>query len=243
MGGIFYVYEHWRPDRDVCFYVGKGEGRRSGVMYGRNRYHTRVQEKLARLGMCVEVRLVADGLTEPEAFDLEIERIAFWRGQGIPLANLTAGGEGGSDPSEETRELMRQRKLGRKLTDEHRQKIGEASKRSQADPAVKAKQREAMAKAFATPEYKAKQSRSQREKPRTKEHYEKVAAALRGRKLSPEHREKARRASLGRKQPQEEIERRRISLRAAWVRRRAKMAAEKGTEEETLYLWPWDEEN
>ena len=21
---IFYVYEHWRPDKSVCFYVGKG---------------------------------------------------------------------------------------------------------------------------------------------------------------------------------------------------------------------------
>jgi hypothetical protein len=25
----FYVYEHWRPDKDVCFYVGKGHGRRA----------------------------------------------------------------------------------------------------------------------------------------------------------------------------------------------------------------------
>ena len=22
-GPVFYVYEHWRPDLDVCFYVGK----------------------------------------------------------------------------------------------------------------------------------------------------------------------------------------------------------------------------
>jgi hypothetical protein len=20
----FYVYEHWRPDKDICFYVGEG---------------------------------------------------------------------------------------------------------------------------------------------------------------------------------------------------------------------------
>ena len=26
---IFYVYEHWRPDHDECFYVGKGKGGRA----------------------------------------------------------------------------------------------------------------------------------------------------------------------------------------------------------------------
>ena len=25
----YYVYEHWRPDKDVCFYVGKGKGGRA----------------------------------------------------------------------------------------------------------------------------------------------------------------------------------------------------------------------
>ena len=41
--GRFYVYEHWRPDRDECFYVGKGKGGRANVMYGRNRHHEAVQ--------------------------------------------------------------------------------------------------------------------------------------------------------------------------------------------------------
>ena len=26
---IFYVYEHWRPDKDTCFWVGKGKGDRA----------------------------------------------------------------------------------------------------------------------------------------------------------------------------------------------------------------------
>ena len=25
MATIFYVYEHWRPDKDLPFYVGKGK--------------------------------------------------------------------------------------------------------------------------------------------------------------------------------------------------------------------------
>lgn len=29
MKNNFYVYEHWRLDRDECFYVGKGTGKRA----------------------------------------------------------------------------------------------------------------------------------------------------------------------------------------------------------------------
>lgn len=31
---IFYVYEHWRPDKDVCFYVGKGSKGRARTFIG-----------------------------------------------------------------------------------------------------------------------------------------------------------------------------------------------------------------
>lgn len=92
----FYVYEHWRPDRDECFYVGKGKGQRAFTKHGRarNKQYARIVKKLARLGMCIEIRMVQSGLSETEAFALEIERIAFWRGAGINLANMTDGGEG-----------------------------------------------------------------------------------------------------------------------------------------------------
>ena len=109
----FYVYEHWRPDTDECFYVGKGRGKRANSMYGRNRHHKFIQSKLSSMGMCVEVRIVAGELTEDEAFNLEIERIKFWKQYGINIVNLTDGGEG---------------QFGRKLSEESRIKIGIASK-------------------------------------------------------------------------------------------------------------------
>lgn len=90
----FYVYEHWRPDRDECFYVGKGHGKRANKMSCRNRHHTAIQAKLSRLGMAVEVRMVQVGIEESAAHSLEVDRIAFWRLAGIDLANLTDGGEG-----------------------------------------------------------------------------------------------------------------------------------------------------
>jgi len=94
--GKFYVYEHWRPDTDVCFYVGKGARGRARRMKDRNPHHQAVVKKLSKLGMCVEIRMVHSGLTEDEAFAKEVERIAFWRGLGVSLVNRTNGGEGPS---------------------------------------------------------------------------------------------------------------------------------------------------
>lgn len=211
MWGKFYVYEHVRPDRDEVFYVGKGNGRRANEMNGRNRHHKAIQAKLSRLGMAVEVRMVAMGMDEEYAFALEIERIAFWRADGADLTNISGGGEGSSNPSEKTRALMRSRKLGGKLTEEHKANISKASKIALARPEVKAKLSASLKVALNTPEAKERASKHFKALVRTEEHCARIAAAHKGKKLSPEHAEKARQASLGRKQTQEEIERRRIA--------------------------------
>jgi hypothetical protein len=120
----FYVYEHWRLDRDECFYVGKGKGGRAYKMRDRNRFHSAVVQKVQRDGFGIEVKIVASGLTETEAFTLEKERIAFWRSSGADLANSTNGGDGvsGLKMSEEARLKMRNAKLGKKQTREQIEK-------------------------------------------------------------------------------------------------------------------------
>lgn len=92
----FYVYEHWRTDRDECFYVGKGKGIRAYKMNCRNRHHKAIQAKVSREGAAIEIKIVSSGLSEEEAFFIEMERIAFWRDKKVDLANLTSGGEGPS---------------------------------------------------------------------------------------------------------------------------------------------------
>ena len=96
MSNRFYVYEHWRPDRDECFYVGKGKGKRAYEMNRNNPHHRNIIKKLQSLGMCAEIRLVADGLEESDAFAMEIERIAFWRSIGVNIVNVSSGGQGPS---------------------------------------------------------------------------------------------------------------------------------------------------
>lgn len=126
----FYVYEHWRPDRGECFYVGKGHGRRAYDMRrGRNRWHKFMTSKLAGLGTAVEIRIIADGLTEAEAFEKEIERITFWRNDGADLCNLTDGGDGpsGYKFSDERKASAAMKSKGRKHTPEARAKMSAAA--------------------------------------------------------------------------------------------------------------------
>jgi NUMOD3 motif len=127
-GSVFYVYEHWRPDKDVCFYVGKGHGKRAQrLRRGKNKHHSNIVAKLARLGMCVEIRMVQSSLTEGEAIAAEIDRIAFWRAIGVPLANLTDGGEGvtGHQHSDATRAVIKAKRKAQKIvhSEETRQKL------------------------------------------------------------------------------------------------------------------------
>lgn len=126
----FYVYEHWRPDRDECFYVGKGAGNRAHDMHKRNKYHKAIRAKLGRLGMCVEVKMVASNLTELEAFNLEIERIAYWKANNVDLANLTVGGEGskGLKWTEKAKAKLSQQRIGRTASEETKKKLSEISK-------------------------------------------------------------------------------------------------------------------
>lgn len=121
---IFYVYEHWRPDRDECFYVGEGHGARANTLgKSRNRHHRAIQAKLSRMGMCVEVRLVREGLVKDDARLLEIERIAFWRANGIAIVNMNAGGLGGTSPTAEVRAKMSRVHKGKTISAAHRAAI------------------------------------------------------------------------------------------------------------------------
>jgi hypothetical protein len=121
-----YVYEHWRPDLGQPFWVGKGTGKRRHVLSRRNRHHSNIVGKLNSLGLEVEIRIVADGLSDESAFELEKKRIEFWRDQNIRLANVSVGGKGGMAGmrrSEESRAKQSSTMTGRKLSTPHIEKI------------------------------------------------------------------------------------------------------------------------
>jgi hypothetical protein len=137
---MFYVYEHWRPDKNECFYVGKGKVyagkpyRAYSMSKRRNRHHRAIVDKLREAGLQPEVRIVFNTDVEDEAFAREIERIALWRRLGVALANSADGGgrNSGWKLSDERKRLVAESKkgntyrLGAVLSEETRQKISAA---------------------------------------------------------------------------------------------------------------------
>ena len=126
MIGIYYVYEHWRPDTNQCFYVGKGKKKRAWSLKSRNRHHTSIVSKLTSLGLTVEVRIIIDGLSEETAFMVEKDLIAKYGRDN--LTNMTLGGEGptGRKVSEETKKKLKLIRTGKKPSKETRQKMSAA---------------------------------------------------------------------------------------------------------------------
>jgi len=193
----FYVYEHWRTDRDECFYVGKGKGRRAYILRDRNSHHRGIVAKLIRMGFAVEIRIVASGLIEDEAFQVERDRIAFWRSSGVDITNVTDGGDGVS---------------GLKMSDESKKKMSDAKKGKPGRATMLGKKH--------SDETRAKMSAAQKGVKKSPEHAAKVGARHKGKKVvvSPETAKKISEAHRGRKHTEETKQ----NMRNGWIVRKMK---------------------
>ena len=205
----FYVYAFLRLD-GTPYYIGKGQGNRINRPTGRT---TKLPPKDRR-------KVLASGLTEPEAFEYEVALISLLgrkdQGTGC-LRNLTDGGEGPSGyiPSAEHRAKLSAANKGRNPSPETRAKISAAA--SNPSPETRAKM--SAAGSNPSPETRAKLSAAHKGRIKSPETRAKMSAAGKGRKHSPEHRAKN---SAARRNPSPET-RARISAAAA-ARETAKRA-------------------
>jgi hypothetical protein len=179
---IFYVYEHWRPDTGTCFWVGKGHGyRMNDLKKGRNKVYRAIIEEIEKLGIAIEIRIVKDGLVEADSHALEIERISYWRAQGVCLSNISSGGYSacGHRHSDETKEKIRQKRRLQKIqhSEETKRKIGAANA--------------GVLKGRKNPEH----SKFMTGRTLSKEHREKLSAARSGKPLREVTKEKTLNAS------------------------------------------------
>lgn len=177
----FYVYEHWRPDTDACFYVGKGKGNRAWRFskHKSNKHYTSILKKLAALGMCVEVRMVANGMSDSSALALEISRIAFWRSAGVRLANLTDGGDGaaGYRHTIEARVRIGAKNKERVPSPETLTKMSKSMKEVFSDLDRRAKRTGALIKALRLPETRTKKSEAGKKRVHSPESCAKISRA------------------------------------------------------------------
>ncbi len=149
--GRFYVYVQYRDAAmRTPFYVGKGKDRRweyhewRAASTKHRSHHLNIIRQFQREGLPVPKRKVKTGLTEQQAFDLEVMLIAKYgieRDGGL-LVNESYGGDGGTTGYVHTRKS--------------RKKIGAASKVNHANPATKAKHAASSRAAHARPDVKEK---------------------------------------------------------------------------------------
>ena len=117
---MFYIYKHKRISDGSTFYIGKGTGDRLNSNKGRNTHWNRIVKKDGGF----DSEIIKDGLSEEDAFELEIKLISEI---GLDnLCNMTEGGSGGNTYTEETRLRISKQFTGRIVSDETRKKQSEA---------------------------------------------------------------------------------------------------------------------
>lgn len=188
MTADFYVYEHWRPDTNQCFYVGKGRGGRAHRRTRRNKHWGNIVNKLGAFGLVHDVRILKTGLNGADAALLEIECIKFWKEVGTKLVNMTDGGEGalGRRLSEAEKENLRKFNTGKVVSAETRLKSSLALRNPSAETRAKIS---AGSRGRVSPN---------RGKPLSFEHRLKLSLAGMGRTMPPEVRAKVAAAGRGR---------------------------------------------
>lgn len=120
----YYVYFHHRKSDGVLFYIGKGSGSRYSSTSRRSSYWKNTVNKH---GLSIEI--VDCGLSEKQAFELEVFCIDFFKDK-AKLVNMTIGGEGlsGYKHTESSKKKIVESLVNRVITPETRKKLSELNK-------------------------------------------------------------------------------------------------------------------
>jgi hypothetical protein len=187
-----YVFYDARPEKlGVPIYVGKGSGNRmkKHLNLSSNVILQRILEDTRRLGLEPDCRIVHRFSNENDAYNMEMKIIREFKriDQGGTLVNFTDGGEGGLNPTLETRERMSLSHKGKKWTPETRTKLLIARK-NMSDETKKKLSESGKGRKW-TDESKAKLVKSQTGKKASEAAKAKMSLAKKGKKLTQEHRQ------------------------------------------------------
>ena len=207
----FFVYIHKRATDEKIFYVGKGCRYRHKSKWARSDHWHNIVNKY---GYTIEI--VKNGLSEQEAFELEIELIEKYKHHG--LCNRTTGGEGASGTivSDETKAKLKVQRW----TQEWRINLSEKAKERFSDDNFRKAHAERIKKQMQDPVIQKKISDALKEK--FKSPLERELLRQRTKKFfeNPKARERARQKALARFDTPEK--------RAAHVQAKAVLCVETG---------------
>jgi hypothetical protein len=123
-----YIYKHIRKDTKEVFYIGIGKSKtRIKSHANRNNYWLNIVNKVG-----FESEIIEDNLTWQTACEKEVYWINYYGridNKTGTLVNMTDGGEGVFNISDESKLQMSLSKKGKVLSDEHRKNIGIASQK------------------------------------------------------------------------------------------------------------------
>jgi hypothetical protein len=159
------VYGHIRKDTNEIFYIGIGkEIKRAYSKKYRNDHWNNIVNKSD-----YDVIIIKSDLSWDEACELEkyyIKKIGRYDLSEGNLVNKTEGGEGVNGHSEELKKVLRNHRLGKKMSEEQKKKISEANKN----------------RVF-TDEHKSNLSESLKKRKLSDEHKEKIGSSMKGKLL------------------------------------------------------------
>ena len=210
---IYYVYQYLRSkDSDNAaagtpYYIGKGSKNRI-----RERHNVNIPPDPNN------IVILAENLSEAEAFEQERQLIAHWGrldlGTGI-LYNRTNGGEGPSGyvHTEETRASMSQSRTGHEVKKKTRDKIAKQAKERWSDPDFKQQQSELILQAMSRPEVREKTQRNSKAQSESVEFRQKMSRVAKNR--SADHQSKLNAAMKANWQDPDFVAKQRQALLAA----------------------------
>ena len=145
----YFTYAHFRKSDGNIFYIGKGQSNRHFSYANRNQHWHRIVNKH---GLIIEK--LDSWKNEIDALNQEKYLIKFFKDLGYSLANMTDGGEGLSNPSQEVRERMSVNnamkrpevaqkisiaRKGKLLSKEHKEKLSQVQTGRKLSDSTKAK--------------------------------------------------------------------------------------------------------
>lgn len=227
MTGSFYTYFHTRNDTNAVFYIGKGQDKtRRAYDCNRNKHWVNIVNKCGHT-----VHIASKWKTEIEALEHEKLLITCFKDLGIPLTNITDGGEGwsGATHTQEFKEYMRGKMIGRVMSAETKKKMSVSAKLRSLTPEFITRNT-GENNPMKRPEIAERSGAAQRGKKLTDEHKLKISVAGKGRMgankgktLSLEWRAKMSAAGKGRPKSEEH----KIKIKVAHVARVTRLKAEK----------------